>query len=138
MIQPLRGPYLSCTQKREHYPGQIGSCICLPPSLTMSCLLYLGLFFFCVFFSSALLLSLSLQSFPCPSLLQSPKDLPSLQELDSLSHSLNDPPSLARSTGQHSLKDAYHYWEEDELCFWFNACAMVCGAMHAFNNVCKM
>lgn len=52
--------------------------------------------------------------------------------------SLTDPPFLAQSTGQHSLKDAYHSWKKDELCFQFDACPAVCGAKRASNNVCTM
>lgn len=137
MIQPLRGLYLSCTQKRAHYPGQISSCTCLPPSLTKYRLLYLRSFLFlCV-----LLVCPSSTPFPSvlpPSLPLAISLRPSLPPGAGLPLPLNDPPSLAHSTGQHSLKDAFHSWEKDDLCFQFDACAVVCGPKCAFNNVCKM
>lgn len=61
MIQPLRGLYLSCTQKRAQNPGQISSCTCLPPSCPLISPVS-GLFFLPVFLSSTLSLRLSLQS----------------------------------------------------------------------------
>lgn len=99
-----------------------------------------GPFFFCV--SLAYYFSTPFSSILPPSLPLAISLRPSLPPGVGLPLPLlTDPPSLAHSTGQHSLKDAYHSWEKDELCFQFDACAAVCGAivhpvMHVQCNVC--
>lgn len=129
MFQPLRGLYLFCTQKRAHFP-RTDQQLHLPSFLNKVPCSFRSFFSSAPLSLSSLLPSSShrlLRTFP-----------PSLQELDSLSPSLNNPPSLAHSAGQHSLTDAYHSWEKDELCFQFDVRAVVCGAMSASGNVCTM
>lgn len=137
MIQPLRGLYLSCTQKREYYPGQISSHTCLLLSLTMSSLLYWGVCFFCVFFLSALLLSLSFSPSPVPPSCNLLKTFPpSRSWTQSPTRSMTLPPWLTALVSIHEKMPTIP--ERRMSCFWFDACATVCSVIHAIDNVCKV
>lgn len=130
MIQPPRGPYLSCTFKCAPYTIQINSFTCRASSATKSPYALRSFMLLCVCHLAAFCAFSSILPPSLPRTISS--DLPSLLELDS--PFLADPPSLAHSTGQHSLKDAYHSREKTR--FVFNmARVVVCGAVRVLSNI---
>lgn len=134
MIQPPRGLYLSCTQGHPRYTGQLH----LPNSFTNSPgLLYKYVLLLCVildYLSSTPFSSVHpLVFLPAISL------RPSLPPGVGLPLPLAPWPSLLGSFHRSAFTErCLPFLRESMLCFQFNVCAVVCGAMCVYNNACPL